>query len=210
MSRDFDARAAGWEAQLDRLDDDRLQRDGGDGGSTVLDRGTFDPDGDGFGFHITDDEDDDQALDTLADDGDDHGAGARTVDVLEQLVTAFNHRDLEDLLEVVAADGEAPGLLGYDAANLATAIADLWERRPSVQLTKGRTEEGHLGVLWEHDGAAWWQLAAVCVDDVVDGRVGVLEFADDPDLLDRIRTYEPDEDLLEGERWEEWEEGTDG
>ena len=203
MSSELDPRAAGLEAQLDRLDDARTE----EAATPPPDRGAFDPEADGFGFHVTEEPDDDEALDTLHDDVEDHDVEVVSLEALEALVVAFNHRDLEDLLDVVAADGEAPGLLGYDTANLPAAITDLWQRRPSVQLTKGRTDEEHVGVLWEHDGAAWWQLAAVCISDVHDGRVGVLEFADDPDMLDRIRTHEPDDDLLEGERWQEWEDG---
>lgn len=202
MTDDLDPRAAGLEAQLDRLDDARSEG----AVEPAPDPGAFDPHDDGFGFHL---DDPDAELDPHGDDVEDHESQVATVGVLERLLTAFNHRDLEEVLAVVAHDGEAPGLLGYDTDNLPAALADLWERRPSVQLTRGRTEDGPIGVLWEHDGTTWWQLAAVCVDDVTDGQVGVLEFADDQDLLDRIRTHEPDDDLLEGERWQEWEDGVD-
>jgi hypothetical protein len=195
-----DPREAGLEAQLDRLDEDRSSDDR----EVPPDRGDFDPDADGFGFHLDDPE---VALDPLADPVEAHGVGVG-VEVLDALLTAFNHRDLEDLLAVVAPDGEAPGLLGYDRDNLGDAVADLWARRPSVQLTRGELDGGHVGVLWEHDGAAWWQIAVVTVDDVEADRIGVLEFADDPDLLDRVRTSEPDEELLEGERWQEWDDGS--
>lgn len=206
MTPDLDPRAAGFEAQLDRLDDARAE-----GAATeVREPGVMDPHDDAFGFHLTDGDDEADALDPLADEVEDHDGQVITLEVLEQLVTAFNHRDLDDLLDVVAEDGEAPGLLGYDADNLPAAITDLWQRRPTVQLTKGRTDDALMAVLWEHDGAAWWQLAAVTLDDVDDGLIGVLEFADDPDLLDRVRTTEPDDGLLEGERWQEWDEGTDG
>lgn len=206
MTAELDPRAAGWEAQLDRLDDARTE----ESEAPVPDRGEFDPRADAFGFHLTDTEDDDGALDALEDEVEDHEAQVPTVEVLDRLLVAFNHRDLVDLVDVVASDGEAPGLLGYTAANVPDAVADLWRRRPTVQLTRGRLpEEGPVAVLWEHDGAAWWQLAVVCVADVADDRAGVLEFVDDPDLLDRVRTSEPDDDLLEGERWEEWDEGTE-
>lgn len=207
MDADLDPRTAGWEAQLDRLDDHAGVDD-----QVPPDPGRFDARDDRFGFHVAGDDGavDEALADPLADEGEDHDDDAGTVGVLETLLVAFNHRDLDDLLDVVAADGEAPGLLGYDTDNLPQAIADLWERRPTVQLTRGRLERDHVAVAWEHDGAAWWQLAVVCIDDVRDGTVGVLEFADDPDLLDQVRTHEPEDGLLEGERWQEWEEGTDG
>jgi hypothetical protein len=202
VSDDLDPRTAGLEAQLDRLDED-----GRSGASTALpDVGDFDQQADGFGFHLDDPE---EALDPLADAVEPHET-VDDVEVVDELITAFNDRDLDDLLGVVARDGEAPGLLGYDRDNLPGAVTDLWERRPTVLLTRGELDEQVVGVLWEHDGADWWRLAVVCIDDVAAGRIGVLEFADDPDLLDRVTTGTPDGDLLEGERWQEWDEGTDG
>lgn len=202
---DLDPRTAALEAQLDRLDDDAL--DGRDVQRTEPpDRGTFDEDVDGFGFHV--DADPDRAVDPLEDDAEAHD-GPDAVDAVDELVDAFNARDLDALLDVVAADGEAPGLLGYDRANLPQAVADLWDRRPTVQVTRGELEGRVAGVLWEHDGSAWWRLAVVSVDDVRDGRVGVLEFADDPDLVELVATQVPDGELVEGARWQEWEDGSD-
>ena len=202
------------EAQLDHLDQVRSDEEERDEASrTELDRGAFDPVEDAFGFHV--DGPDDLPTGTVALDDDTDGLPTHVdegtvVAVLDELVVAFNHRDLEDLLEVIAADGEAPGLLGYDRDNLPDAVTDLWVRRPTVQLTRGTVDDSAVGVLWEHDGSAWWRLAAVCIDDVHDGVVGVVEFADDPELLERVEASEPDDDLLEGERWQEWDEGTDG
>lgn len=202
---DLDPREAALEAQLDRLDD--AASAGTDVEETVPDRGTFDPDTDGFGFHL--DDDPDQAIDPLADAVEDHEHADGT-DVVDALVAAFNARDLEDLVELVASDGEAPGLLGYDRANLPEAVTDLWNRRPTVLVTRGElaSDGGPCGVLWEHDGTDWWRLAVVSVDDVRDGCVGVLEFADDPHLVEQVVTETPDEELVEGARWQEWEEGT--
>jgi hypothetical protein len=205
---ELDPRTAALEAQLDRLD---AAEEAGTSSSDVAapDRGTFDPDSDGFGFHL--DDDPDQAVDPLADAVEEHEGRGET-DVIDELVAAFNARDLEDLLALVANDGEAPGLLGYDRDNLPEAVTDLWHRRPTVLVTRGELAEdgGPCGVLWEHDGSAWWRLAVVSVDDVRDGCVGVLEFADDPNLVEMVATETPDEELVEGARWEEWEEGGTG
>jgi hypothetical protein len=76
-------------------------------------------------------------------------------------------------------------------------------------VTRGELEGRVAGVLWEHDGTSWWRLAVVSVDDVRDGCVGVLEFVDDPDLVERVVTETPDDELVEGARWQEWEEGAD-
>lgn len=131
-------------------------------------------------------------------------------DAIDAVAEAFNARDLDALLEVVAADAEAPGLLGGDQDGLAESVQGLWHRRPTCCMTRGRVDDVVVGVLWEQDGAAWWPLATVHVDDIDDeGRPGVLEFADDAGLLDEVVADPPDGDLEEGARWVEWEEGAD-
>lgn len=197
--RDIDRGAAAAETQLDRLDDaaDEVTTTTGDGDSVQPDE---------YGVHV-----DDPEADLLDDDLD---AGLRDdveADALDVIAEHFNARDLDGLLEVVAPDGESPGLLGYDRSNLGAAIEDLWQRRPSCCLTRGFVELEHVGVLWEHDGRAWWRVAAVHVDDVEDGRVGVLEFSDDTALLERVDCEAPDPlELEDGVSWEQWDEGADG
>jgi hypothetical protein len=198
--RDVDHLQAAAEAQLDRVDEARDRVVGGQG---PLRDGVAT---DGYGFH-----EDDPDADLLDDDLD---AGLRddaAADAIDAVADAFNARDLEAVLEVLAPDGEAPGLLGYDRDNLPAAIEDLWQRRPTVFLCRGRAEDAHVGVLWEHDGEQWWQLAVVHVDDVEDGRIGVIEVSDDAALLESVACEPPDpDDLVEGSRWSEWDEGTDG
>ena len=183
------------ESRLHALDTERSSDDGtGDRDITALDH-------DEVGYHVDDpDADLDDRLDAIAE---------IDTDVVDAIAEAFNARDLDALLDVVAADGEAPGLLGGDRAGLAEAIESLWHRRPSVSITRGRVHGVVVGVLWEHDGRAWWALATVHVDDLDDdGRVGVLEFSEDASLLDEVEVEGPDEDLEEGARWEEWDEGS--
>lgn len=156
---------------------------------------------DAFGFHV---DDPDGPL-----DGDEPDRIAETdTDVVGALAEAFNARDLDALLDVVAADGEAPGLLGGDRDHLPDAVESLWHRRPTCCLTLGRVQDQAVGVLWEHDGAEWWMLATVHIADVDDdGNVGVLEFSDDPALLEEVEADRPDDEMDEGSRWEEWEDG---
>lgn len=194
---DFDRVAAGAEAQLDRLDGER-----GESAVPAAERGTMDADD--YGFHV-DDPDGELFEDELE-------AGVRNddaADAIDTLAEAFNARDLDALLEVVAPDGEAPGLLGGDRDNLPEALEDLWTRRPSSCLTRGLVNDSDVGVLWEHDGTNWWRLAIVHVDDVDDGLVGVLEFSDDTALLEQVACEEPGDDLEEGATWAEWAEGAD-
>lgn len=198
--RELDRSEAAAETQLDRVDDDAVD----EVTPTREDAGSFQPDD--YGVHV-----DDPDSDLLDDDLDVGLRDDAEADALDAIAEAFNARDLDGLVAIVAADGEAPGLLGYDRNNLAAAIEDLWQRRPSCNLTRGRAEREYVGVLWEHDGTAWWRLAAVHVDDVDDGLVGVLEFSDDPALLDAVECEPPHpHELDEGTRWQEWDEGADG
>ncbi len=161
---------------------------------------------DDYGFH-----EDDPDADLLDDDLDVGLRDDGEADALDAVAEVFNARDLDQLLTVVAPDGEAPGLLGYDRDNLGPAIEDLWQRRPTCCLTRGRHLDEHVGVLWEHDGTDWWPIAAVHVDDVQDSTIGVLEFSADPALLEEVIADPPAPDELdEGGRWAEWADGEDG
>jgi hypothetical protein len=191
---EFDRSAAGAEAQLDRFDEAPSANGVGDAVHPH-----------DYGMHV-----DDPETDLLDDDLD---AGLRDdveADAIDAVAEAFNARDLDALLEIVAPDGEAPGLLGYDVENLPEAVEGLWHRRPTVCVTRGMVGTEHVGVLWEHDGKDWWRLAVVHVDDVVDGHIGVLEFSDDTALLEQVECSAPDDDLDEGARWAEWSDGADG
>ena len=202
---EVDRYQAAAESGLDRIDDVETDAgpmpdaDGSNGAAPAIAT-------DDYGVHL-----DDPDVDLLTDDLD---AGLRDdgeADALDAVAERFNARNLDGLLDVVSPDAEAPGLLGYDVANLPEAVQDLWSRRPTVCLTRGYVETEHVGVLWEHDGTDWWRVAVVHVDDVVDDRIGVLEFSDDAALLERVVCDGPDaQDLEEGARWVEWEEGADG
>ncbi|MFA9444054.1 hypothetical protein [Egicoccus sp. AB-alg6-2] len=198
---ELDRLAAGAEAKLDRLDGDRIEDDR----EATPDAGPGSVGADDFGFHL-----DDPAGDLYEDDLEVGIRDDAAADAIDAIAEAFNARDLEALLEVVAADGEAPGLLGGDRDNLPDALEDLWARRPSACLGRGAVGDADVGVLWEHDGTTWWRLAVVHVDDVTDGRVGVLEFSDDTALLEQVQCEMPDDDLEEGATWAEWAEGADG
>ncbi len=210
MARPYDRTKAAAESRLEALDDaeilDEPPAEAPDATEDVVasEPQTIDPEE--YGFHV-----DDPDADLLDDDLD---AGLRDDEeatLLDAVAEAFNARDLDQLMAVLASDAESPGLLGFDRDNLPEAIEDLWQRRPTGCLTRGYHGEVHVGVLWEHDGAAWWRVAAVHVDDVGDGTVGVLEFTEDPSLLDELIADPPDPDELdEGARWSEWEDGDEG
>lgn len=130
---------------------------------------------------------------------------ANAIDVFNEL---FNARDLDALLELAAEDCEAPGL-GNDLDNLPEALEDLWDRRPSCLLTRGEHEGRCLSVMWEagNNVGEWHRIATVYFDDIANGELGVIEFADDAAVLDQVVTAGPDGEHDEGSLWSEWEDG---
>ena len=201
------------ERGLDRLDDLAAGRDDGStDGETADDDAPVEGGvgqavvADEYGIHV-----DDPETDLLDDDLDVGLRDDREADLLDSLGEVFNARDLEGLLELLSDDAEVSGLLAHDRDDVADAVRDLWRRRPTCCLTRGFALAEHVGVLWEHDGQAWWRIAAVHIDDPAESHLGVLEFSDDPALLEQIDCDPPDpDDLEEGARWSEWEDGTDG
>ncbi|MDX1510121.1 MAG: hypothetical protein R3249_02135 [Nitriliruptorales bacterium] len=192
---ELDIQLAAAEAGLARIDDEAGEPDGPTEVLEVLE------DADG-GWHV---EDENGPVDV--DDDEDGHVSVLHDDLLDTLNEAFNARDLEGLLEVLADDVELPGLAG-DRLELPERLEDLWERRPTCLLTRAVNGTEGISVLWEiGDEGRWWPLATLHVDDVVDGRAGVLEFSDDVSLLDELDPEVPDDDLDEGSRWEEWDEG---
>ena len=188
------------EARLDREDDEVARRD-----REELDQPPADGvDADGFGFHV-----DDPDTDLMDDDLDAGVRDDREADAIDAIAEPFNARDVDGLVALIAADAEIPGLASSDVRDLPGAVQELWRRRPTCLLTRGFVEREHVGVLWEHDGEAWWRTAVVHVDDVDDGLVGVFEFSDDAALLERVECEPPgDDELEEGTSWAEWDEGT--
>ncbi len=212
MVRPYDRTRAAEESRREALDDGEVREEFAavdrEGGVTDVPNPPAAPtvEPDDYGFH-----EDDPEHDLLDDDLDVGLRDDQEATLLDALAEVFNARDLDQLMSVVAPDGEAPGLLGYDRDNLPAAIEDLWRRRPTCCLTRGHHADEHVGVLWEHDGSSWWRVAALHIDDVRDSTIGVLEFSDDPGLLDELVADPPDpEELDEGARWSEWEEGDGG
>jgi hypothetical protein len=211
LARPYDRTRASAESRLEALDDAELIDDveapeGPSEETTPVPASDPTVRPNDYGFH-----EDDPEVDLLDDDLDVGLRDDQEATFLDAFAELFNARDLDQLMSVVAADGEAPGLLGYDRDNLPEALEDLWQRRPTCCVTRGHHADEHVGVLWEHDGTDWWRVAAVHLDDVEDGMIGVIEFSDDPGLLELVVADPPDTDELdEGARWSEWEEGHDG
>jgi hypothetical protein len=149
VSRPYDRTRAAAESRLEALDDAAILEDDlpvedsdeAEGEPAPPIEPTLGPDD--YGFH-----EDDPEVDLLDDDLD---AGLRNdeeADALDAVAEVFNARDLDQLLTIMATDGEVPGLLGYERANLGSAIEDLWQRRPTCCITRGHHLDEHVGVLW--------------------------------------------------------------
>ncbi|MFP5309984.1 MAG: hypothetical protein ACLGIR_10465 [Actinomycetes bacterium] len=205
----IDPRLAAAEARLERLDDHDRVDDGPDDPPALLDPHEV-------GVHVDGDLPDPDL------DPDDEEAGADLLvsalaDALDAFAEAFNARDVDAVLEVVAEDVEAPGL-GDDVEGLPAALDSLWERRPTGLLTRGDLDGVPVLVLWEMaddpagrtEPGGWWRVGLVHGDDVVDGTLGVVEVSDDASALDAVEVEAPDGDLEEGARWREWESGEEG
>ncbi len=197
---DFDRQSAAAEARLDRIDDGPASAPIGDHQVELTD-----------GMHIETDPPD------LAGDGDDDAdiddGGHALVDhaeLVDEIVEAFDARDAEAMADLCVDDCEIPGLAS-DLDDLEQAISDLWERRPTITMTRSVDDAGvAVGVLWERGETATWAPIGTCHVDVDEsGLAAVLEFSDDVGLLDELELDPPDGELEEGARWEEWDEGAD-
>lgn len=192
----IDRQSAAAEAALDRIDDGPGAA-GADGPIELTD-----------GMHI------ETSPPELGGDDDGDGDGHVLVDhaaLVDEVVEGFNARDLDALADLCAGDCEVPGLAS-DMDDLDSAMGDLWERRPTLTMTRSVDDDGvAVGVLWERGETAGWAPIGTCHVDVdADGLAAVLEFSDDVGLLDQLDLDPPDGELEEGATWAEWDEGADG
>lgn len=114
-------------------------------------------------------------------------------DMVDGLAEAFNARDLDGVLELCTADCEIPGLAS-DMAGVGPALDDLWVRRPSITMTRVVVDDHAVGVLWERLAQDRWGTVGTVHLDVVDDMVGVMEFSEDQDVIDRRHPPSPEVD----------------
>ncbi len=197
MDATVDRAMAAAESRLDRIDD------APDEPETQY-SGDVSPDEDGM--HV---EGSDASVDEREEEDAPSGPDAEVVDVINAFADAFNARDMDGVLDLLTADAETPGL-GGDRDNAPAALHDLWDQRPTSVVTRGEHEDGCVAVLWDLGGEGWWRVGMIWFDDVSDGQAGVVEFVDDPTVLEAVIADEPDGDVEEGMSWHEWDEGVDG
>lgn len=184
----FDRHEATAQARLDRAVDQAeasVAADGEGRDDGVADPGLSERELDDGMQVIGDDED-------LPTDVEDWSA-VRDDDMVDALAEAFNARDLDGLVELAAADCEVPGLDG-GPTTVDPALGDLWNRRPSILMTRAVDGDRALGVLWERAASDTWSAVGTLHVDVVDDQVRVLEFSDDLGLLERLQPVAPTAD----------------
>ena len=192
----MDRQSAAAEAALDQIDDAPGVPSGGDRVELTE------------GMHI-----ETGPPDLGGDDDEDETDGHVRVDhaeLVDEVTEAFNARDVDALAELCAPDCETPGLAS-DLDDLHGSLDDLWERRPTITMTRSVDDaEVAVGVLWERGETAGWAPIGLCHVDVDrDGLAAVLEFSDDVGLIDQLDLDPPDGDLEEGATWAEWDEGVE-
>lgn len=132
-------------------------------------------------------------------------------ELIDAFVDAYNAHDLDTLLELLSEDAELPGV-GIDVEGFPVAVVSMWEERPNAVLTRGLLGEQPVTVLWDVAEAGAWARVALLTFELADedGELGLVELLDDPTAIESAETDEPEPDLAEGARWEEWYEGEDG
>src|SRR5699024_10609806 len=125
----------------------------------------------------------------------------------DALVDAFNNRDLDGLLQVVAADVEVPDdMQGDGVAALANEIESVWLRSPGAVLTRGLLDGQPCAVGWlpDEDGD-WCRAALVCMEfDQDEALLTLVSMPDDADALDRVESEEPSQEQFDA--WGDWSE----
>jgi len=126
-------------------------------------------------------------------------------------VDAFNARNLDDLLAMVADDVEVPDIAGDDGREvLAREIEAIWSNAPALLLTRAFVDGEPCALAWLPDeGDFWARTALLCFEHEGD-RITLVSMSEDADRLQRAAAEAPDIDELdEWSDWTEWETGAE-
>lgn len=124
-------------------------------------------------------------------------------------VEAFNSRDLDEILAIVASDIEVPDLPGEDGVGALTdELESMWRNAPALLLTRAFLDGTPCAVAWLPDEEACWsRVALVCFAHEGD-KLTMVTVPDDVDALERAESEAPEGDELdEWSDWSEWETG---
>lgn len=142
--------------------------------------------------------------------GDDHREveDESLAELVDAFAEAYNAHDLDGVRDVLADEAELPGL-GGDLGGLSAAVERLWDERPTAVLTRGLLEDRPVAVLWDASDDRGWCRVAMLTFDGDDGSevLGLVELIEESAIVDEADAEAPEDELLEGARWDEWDEG---
>lgn len=173
---------------------------------------------DDYWLHLVGEEDADaeaaDADDTAADDAvDPETVVDSDVETLrDEFVDAFNGRDLDTIVSLVAADVDVADVPGADdgVQVLADEISAIWERSPGAILTRAYWDERSCAVAWLPDESGQWVRAGLWLFDAEGGLLSMVACPDDADALAAADAEDPAGEALEEWRdWGEWETGAE-
>lgn len=127
----------------------------------------------------------------------------------DAFVEAFNGRDLDGVLDLFADDVELADQDAEGSEAVAYALTTLWERSPHVLLTIASLERQPGAVAWMRANDDWIRTSFVALDGD-GGRLGLVEFVDDPATVEAAVSDAPDPDEVAEELdWAVTAEGED-
>ncbi|MGH8932957.1 MAG: nuclear transport factor 2 family protein [Egibacteraceae bacterium] len=117
----------------------------------------------------------------------------------DAFIEAFNARDLDAVLDLVADEVEVPDLVGEGREALSEEMQAIWERSPAVILTRAIVDGNPSAVGWLPDQDGSWSRSALVTFDDERGLLTLVEIPDDPDDLARAKAEDPGGEPLDEE-----------
>jgi hypothetical protein len=128
----------------------------------------------------------------------------------DEFVDAFNARDLDTILDLVADDVEVPDLVDEGRDALRDELAVIWERFPGTTLTRAVVDGRPSAMAWGVDDEGCWFPWTLFTFDDSDGLLTLIEITDHPDELERAVAEDPEDEAPDEEvAWPEWDRAED-
>jgi SnoaL-like domain len=128
----------------------------------------------------------------------------------DAFVEAFNARDLETILDLVADDVETPDLLGEGRDALSDELEAVWEDFPEIIVTRAVVDGRPSAMAWRADDDASWSPSMLFTFDDGEGLLVLVEMTDHPDELERATADDPEDEPPDEEvTWPGWDRAED-
>lgn len=135
---------------------------------------------------------------TFVPPGNDSLDGSDLESLRDAFVEAFNGRDLDGVLELLADDVDLAAEDSQGTHAVANALTSMWDRSPEVVLTVASLNDQPAAVAWIR-GDGEWARATVVTFDGGNGLIELLEFVEDPADVEAAVTDGPAPDEVEEE-----------